>query len=123
MRTVLIVEDTDLCSETLEVALTAIPNIEIRNVETAEDALACLSAGNVCAIVTDLHLPLMSGFELIETVRSHAHTRSLPLLVVSADTDPQTPARLTRLGVDAYFPKPYSPAEIRSKLEQLINAA
>jgi DNA-binding response OmpR family regulator len=100
-----------------------IPNIEIRNVETAEDALKCLAVQDVCAIVTDLQLPSMSGFDLIEAVRSRANTRSLPLLVVSADTDPRTPARLTRMGVDAYFPKPYSPAEIRSKLEQLINAA
>ncbi len=123
MRTVLIVEDTDVCSEALEVALTRIPNIEIRNVETAEAALACLAVIDVCAIVTDLQLPSMSGFDLIEAVRSRATTRLLPLLVVSADTDPRTPARLSSLGVDAYFPKPYSPAEIRSKLEQLINAA
>jgi len=105
MRTVLIVEDTDLCSEALEVALGAIP------VET------------VCAIVTDLNLPLMSGFDLIAAVRAAAETRSLPLFVVSADTDPRTPDRLRTMGVNAYFPKPYSPAEIRSKLEQLINAA
>jgi len=123
MRTVLIVEDTDLCSEALEVALTAIPNIEVRNVETAEDALKYLAGADVCAIVTDLHLPSMSGFDLIEAVRAGANTRSLPVLVVSADTDPRTAARLSCMGVNAYFPKPYSPAEIRSKLEQLINAA
>ena len=123
MRTVLIVEDTDLCSEALEVALTRIPDVEVSKVETAEDALARLAVADVCAIVTDLHLPSMSGFDLIETIRSHSATRSLPLLVVSADTDPRTPARLSGMGVDAYFPKPYSPAEIRSKLEQLINVA
>jgi DNA-binding response OmpR family regulator len=121
MRTVLIVEDTEWCSETLEVALAKIPDIEVRNVPTAEDALKYLTGAEVCAIVTDLHLPRMSGFDLIAAVRSRS--KSLPLLVVSADTDPRTPARLIAMGVDAYFPKPYSPAEIRSKLEQLINAA
>jgi two-component system, chemotaxis family, chemotaxis protein CheY len=123
MRTVLIVEDTDLCSEALEVALTCVPGVEVRAVTTAEEALRCLGDSAICALVTDLHLPSMSGFDLIEAVRSGPRCPPLPILVISGDSDPRTPSRLTGLGVSAYFPKPYSPAEVRSKLEQLIDAS
>lgn len=126
MRTVLIVEDTDLCSEALEVALTRVPGVEVRAVATAEEALQYLLDADICALVTDLHLPAMSGFELIEAVRSRPPGNggaALPILVISGDTDPRTPSRLAGLGVSAYFPKPYSPAEVRSKLEQLIDAS
>jgi two-component system chemotaxis response regulator CheY len=123
MRTVLIVEDTDLVREALEVALARVPNLEVRAVPTAEEALRHLSDTNICALVTDLHLPCMSGFDLIAAVRSRPGSPALPILVISGDTDPRTPSRLAGLGVSAYFPKPYSPAEVRSKLEQLINAS
>ncbi|HEV2201246.1 MAG TPA: response regulator [Bryobacteraceae bacterium] len=128
MRTVLIVDDTDLCSEALEVALTRVPGVEVRAVATAEEALQCLGDTDICALVTDLHLPAMSGFELIEAVRSRppgnkSGGAALPILVISGDSDPRTPSRLAGLGVSAYFPKPYSPAEVRSKLEQLIDAS
>jgi two-component system, chemotaxis family, chemotaxis protein CheY len=65
----------------------------------------------------------MDGFDLIEAVRANPDHATLPILVISGDSDPRTPARLTRLGANAYFPKPYSPAEVRSRLEQLIDAS
>jgi DNA-binding response OmpR family regulator len=120
-RTVLVVEDTDLC-DALEVALTKVPDVRVRTVATAEEALGWLAEDDICALVTDLHLPHMDGFQLIEAVRAHPRRSSLPILVISGDSDPRTPARLAGLGANAYFSKPYSPAEVRSRLEQLIDA-
>jgi CheY-like chemotaxis protein len=64
----------------------------------------------------------MDGFELIRRVRADSRFARLPVIVVSGDTDPRTPERVSRLGVDAFFSKPYSPAEVREKLEHLLNA-
>lgn len=122
-RTILIVEDTELCRDALEVALMKVPDVRVRTVATAEEALHWLAEDDICALVTDLHLPHMDGFELIEAVRAHPRRSSLPILVISGDSDPRTPARLAGLGANAYFSKPYSPAEVRSRLEQLLDAS
>jgi DNA-binding response OmpR family regulator len=122
-RTILVVEDTDVLRDALEVALMKVPDVRVRTVGTAEDALRCLAEDDICALVTDLHLPHMDGFELIEAVRAHPRRSTLPILVISGDSDPRTPARLAGLGANAYFSKPYSPAEVRSRLEQLIDAS
>ena len=120
-RNVLIVEDTELCRDTLEVALMKLPNLAVQSVTTAEEALAWLDANEACALVTDLHLPLMNGFELIQAVRRRRWRSSLPILVISGDSDPRIPTRVAKLGANAFFSKPYSPAEVRHKLEQLID--
>jgi two-component system, chemotaxis family, chemotaxis protein CheY len=120
-RIVLIVEDMELCRDTLEVALMKLPNMAVRSVTTAEEALLCLAADEICALVTDLRLPHMDGFELIETVRSQPLRSTLPILVISGDSDPKIPARVADLGANAYFSKPFSPAAVRHKLEQLID--
>lgn len=120
-RVVLIVEDTELCRETLEMALLKVPDLAVRSVTTAEEALQWLDQNDVCALVTDLHLPLMNGFELIEAVRGRPWRSSLPILVISGDSDPRVPARVAKLGADAFFTKPYSPAEVRLKLERLLS--
>jgi DNA-binding response OmpR family regulator len=122
-RNVLIVEDTELCRDTLEVALMKLPNMAVQSVTTAEEALEWLDANEACALVTDLHLPLMNGFELIEAVRGRPWRASLPILVISGDSDPRIPTQVAKLGANAFFSKPYSPAEVRHKLEQLIDAA
>jgi CheY-like chemotaxis protein len=64
----------------------------------------------------------MDGFELIETVRSDPRYGRLPIIVLSGDTDPSTPERVRRLGANAFFSKPYSPAEVRNKVKELVNA-
>ena len=123
-RTVLIVEDAESCATTLEIALLEIPHIHVRVTPTARQALELLASagGKICALVTDLNMPAMDGFELIKLVRSDSRTARLPIVVISGDSDPQTPARLDRLGANAYFGKPYSPAQVRQKVEQLLDA-
>lgn len=117
-RTVLIVEDTEPTREMLEMALMQLPDVVIHSVATAEEALVCIAANDISAMVTDLNLPRMDGFELIETVRAGS---DMPIMVVSGDNDPNTLERLATLGASAYFPKPYSPSQVRQRLEELID--
>jgi two-component system chemotaxis response regulator CheY len=121
-RKVVIVEDTDACLETLEIAFLSIPGVTVVATSSARQALDILETGSVSALVTDLNMPRMDGFELIQRVRSNGRYGALPVIVVSGDTDPRTPERVSRLGVDAFFSKPYSPAQVRDKLEYLLNA-
>lgn len=123
-RKVLIVEDADTCAETLEVAFQGIPHVTVIYAATGQEALRLLGVENagISALVTDLNMPHMNGFELIERVRADRRHARLPIIVVSGDTDPRTPERTSRLGADAFFAKPYSPVQVRQKLEQLLDA-
>jgi CheY-like chemotaxis protein len=124
-RTVLIVEDKEHFASALEIALLAIPNVSVAQAATGREALDFLRTfdpSGICALVTDLHMPVMDGFELVEQVRSDSRYTQLPIIVLSGDTDPDTPDRVCRLGANAYFSKPYSPSEVREKLEELLNA-
>lgn len=119
---IVVVEDAEVCRDALELALAKIRGVELRMVTTAEDALHCLSQEAVCALVTDLWLPGMDGFGLIAAIRSRPASSTIPIVVISGDSDPRTPARVVDLGANAFFSKPYSPAEVRTKLEELLNA-
>jgi CheY-like chemotaxis protein len=119
---ILIVEDSEPCITTLEMALLGLGSFETRTARTGAEALAILATSPVRAIVTDLQLPTMDGFELIGLVRRSSHA-ALPILVTSGDSDPGNSERLRRLGADAYFVKPYSPAALRRTLEQLLHAS
>jgi CheY-like chemotaxis protein len=121
-RHVLIVDDAEQCAETLELAFYGLPGVEISAAVSAEHALELMAQRPVAAFVTDLHLPGMSGFDLIRRVREHPAYAHVPILVISGDCDPGTPDRLRALGADAFFPKPYSPSAVRRKLEMLLDA-
>ncbi|HVW08770.1 MAG TPA: response regulator [Bryobacteraceae bacterium] len=122
MRTVLIVEDSEACAETLQIALESLPNLKTIVVRSAAAALESLQreTGTVAAIVTDLHMPKNNGFELLRRLRADVRYANLPVLMISGDSDPRLPRRALESGADAFFSKPYSPAAVRRKLEQLL---
>ncbi len=121
-RKIVIVEDTDTCAATLEIALLAIPDVTVVAVSSARQALEIMQDGEASALVTDLHMPRMDGFELIQKVRADSRYSRLPVIVISGDTDPNTPERVSRLGANAFFSKPYSPVQVRERLEHLLDA-
>ena len=120
--TILVVDDAEDCIATLHLALETLPGVVIRPALSAEAALADLESATFAAVITDIHLPEMTGLELVARIRENPRFRSLPILVVSADADPSTPGRALGLGANAYFAKPFSPGAMRKKLEELIYA-
>ena len=124
MRAVLIVEDSENGAATLEIALLGIPGLSVLVASSAVEAMRILEGGaarSVGAVVTDLNMPRMDGFELIRRIRQDGRLAATPIVVISGDTDPATPRRVAELGVRAFYSKPFSPAEVRRKLEQLLN--
>jgi len=107
----------------LEIALSDIPGVTVVLASSAMEAWRILSGAgsSIRAIVTDLNMPRMDGFELIRRIRADGRLAGTPIMVVSADTDPGTPQRIAQLGVSAFFAKPFSPAQVRRKLEQILN--
>jgi CheY-like chemotaxis protein len=122
MAAVLIVEDSENSAAILEIALSGIPGVSVLVAPSAAEALRILNGDPdaVGVMVTDLNMPRMDGYELIRRVRADGRFSGMPIIVVSADTDPATPQRIAASGAEAYFPKPYSPALVRRKLEQLL---
>jgi CheY-like chemotaxis protein len=122
-RSVLIVDDSENAAATLEIALLGIPGLSVTLASSGSEALNILErpGSEVRLIVTDLNMPRMDGYELIRRLRDDGRYAAMPIVVVSADTDPATPRRVAQMGVSAFFPKPFSPAEVRRKLEQILD--
>jgi DNA-binding response OmpR family regulator len=121
-RLVLVIEDSSDCAETLQIALEALPNVEVR-VCLNERALWPMVEANtdrLAAVVTDLHIMQSDGFDLIRKLRADERFARLPILLITGDSDPRVPSLALSSGANACFPKPYSPSAVRRKLEELL---
>jgi DNA-binding NtrC family response regulator len=120
-KRVIIVDDSETCAETLGIALESIQDVEIHILKSAHAAKQALyEPGEVAAMITDLDLPGSNGFELIDEVRAESRFAGLPILMISGNSDPRSAERALAHGATAFFAKPYSPAAVRRKLEQLV---
>jgi DNA-binding NarL/FixJ family response regulator len=122
MRTILLIEHCEYAAVPLEIALTCLDGMRVLRASNASEACELLfcSHNQIAALITDLYLPQMDGFEFIELVRRTCRSVHLPILVVTGDDRPDTPHRLFHLGADAYFLKPFSLVAVRQKLRSLL---
>ncbi|MEJ5368337.1 MAG: response regulator [Bryobacteraceae bacterium] len=120
-RVVVLVEDAQECSTALEVALSLSGRFAVRTFGSAEDALQVMQSEPPDALVTDIHLPGMSGLALIREMRASGMKRQPRIIAVSGGAGRQLEAEALSAGADAFFAKPYSPKEVCSVLEGMID--
>lgn len=76
---------------------------------TGEEAVALLDGGlRPAAILLDLTLPAMSGYDLLETLRGSARFRPIPVIVFTVDQSDAARHLCERLGASAIHVKPTS---------------
>ncbi len=121
-KLILVVEDSEDCASTLEIALGSVAGAELRFLRTAEEALRVLRGSPAAAIITDIQLPGMDGLEFVSQLRGDGNHSGLPILVISGASEHDAAARALAAGATAFFSKPFSPSAVRRKLEALIDA-
>ena len=60
------------------------------------------------AIITDINMPRMDGFGLIEAVRAIEQYKHLPIIVLTTESDPEKKARARAAGATGWIVKPFS---------------
>jgi DNA-binding response OmpR family regulator len=69
-------------------------------------------------IVSDLYMPEMSGLEVLASVRKTSTTT--PVILITAYGDEATRAEARRLGVTAFFDKPFELADLETAIVNLV---
>ena len=76
------------------------------------------------AILTDLNIPGIDGYELTRRLKTDPRTQHIPILAVTGYAPfTNDPSRADRAGCDAVLPKPCLPEDIEATLTALINEA
>lgn len=122
-RCVLIVDDCDYVSLPLEIALSCLEGFRVfraSDVKGASNILFGVKAP-IAAVVTDLNMPLFSGYDLIGLLRSSCRHRQTPIIAMSGDDYPAIAERALRSGANAFFAKPFSLTHMRRTLRRLID--
>lgn len=74
-------------------------------------------------ILLDLMMPKMNGFEVCRAVRDNPKTSHIPILMLTAKTDPFSREQGLALGANEYLTKPLNPKEILSKVRTHLSSS
>ena len=92
-------------------------------IEEAEDgavALRMMKSMKFDFVVTDINMPSMNGFELLEAVKADDTLKHIPVLMVTAEARKGDIVRAAREGAAGYIVKPFTKAILEEKVQKIL---
>jgi len=118
-RTILVVDDHDAHRRLLEMVLGA-HNYRVVCARDGHEALRYLAFGTPDAIILDVHMPNMSGFDVARRVRRVARLRTVPILIMTSAAGPETSGRADEVGASGVIYKPIAGIDLDQRLRALM---
>lgn len=119
LRVLVIDDDADHC-ELLSRCLEE-TGMSVVAAGSAEEALACLRESSFDALVSDIGMPGIDGYQLIRTVRAQGH-EAMVCVALTGLSRPEDRARALEAGYDGHVVKPFDAASLLSSMARLLTA-
>ncbi|RVT92496.1 response regulator [Sphingomonas crocodyli] len=120
-KTILTVDDSPSMRLLLRSALVE-RGYEVREAEDGIAALEWLATNDQPAImITDINMPRLDGFGLIEKLRENPKHRDMPVLVLTTESSDQKKARAREAGATGWIVKPFDPEKLHSAIRRVIH--
>lgn len=118
-KVIVVVDDEPHIVEMVKTFL-SIKGYDVHGAYTGESGLAIVESEHPDALLLDLMLPDMEGFEVCERLRASEQFADLPILIISARSDVASRERAKAAGADVYFTKPVPMPELIAELNRVL---
>ncbi|MCR5418689.1 MAG: diguanylate cyclase, partial [Lachnospiraceae bacterium] len=118
MKKILVVDDN---SVSLSLAKSMLSDLySVYAVLSGEQALQFLEKKECDLILLDLNMPDMSGYETLRAIRDKDTTKDIPIIFLTADSDPETEKKCFEMGAFDFIVKPFQKATLRSRVSRTL---
>jgi CheY-like chemotaxis protein len=118
--TVIVVEDT-YDDMQLATAILEYDGIEVHLAHDGQECLQLLNTVKPTVIITDLAMPEMDGWQMLDHIRTNPETAHIPVVAVSAYYSADVESDARHAGFDACFSKPISPRDFVKQLDTILH--
>jgi two-component system chemotaxis response regulator CheY len=94
-----------------------------RQVEEASDgrmALEMLRQGGYDFVISDINMPRLGGYELLQQIRADAAMQSLPVLLITSEASKDDVLQAIRLGANGTILKPLTKSSLEEKVRNIL---
>ena len=117
---VLTVDDSASMRALLRAALTS-NGFDVEQAEDGQEALEWLATNEVDVVLTDINMPRLDGFGLIEKLRETALHADRPILVLTTESSQEKKARAKNAGATGWIVKPFDAAKLTAALRRVAH--
>jgi adenylate cyclase len=92
----------------------------IAQAESGRQALEMLRAESFDLVLLDILMPEMDGYEVLRQMKNDSTLRNVPVIVISAQDEPESVIRGIELGAEDYLPKSFDPVLLKARIEACL---
>ncbi|MBL1175289.1 MAG: response regulator [Pantanalinema sp. GBBB05] len=122
-RRILVVDDEERLRELVQACLEDLAGWETRVAASGTECLQLAQSEGIDAIVLDVSMPEMNGFEVYEQLQANPVTQAIPVIFLTAKVLPTDRDRFARLGVAGVITKPIEPLTLTEEIAEVLGWA
>lgn len=118
-KTILVVDDSRGIRNLLQLVLEG-AGYKILLAEDGKDALKYFDRKKIHLLITDLHMPVMDGMELIKSIRKMRLYRYMPILFLTTETSNEMKLEAKKSGATGWITKPFDNDKLLRILKRVL---
>ena len=116
---VLVVDDNESNRDLLSRRLVA-AGYAVASAASGPAALSALAEGRFDAVLLDVMMPEMDGWQVLRTLKADERTRQVPVVMLSARAERRDKMIGLQEGAEGYIAKPFSPSEVVREVQSFL---
>lgn len=120
VKEILVVDDEERLRELVQACLEDLAGWKTETAACGEDCLKILESRSFDAILLDISMPKMDGFEVYDRIRSNPKTATIPVILLTAKVLPSDRDRFQQMGVTGVITKPIEPLRLTEAIAELL---
>jgi two-component system chemotaxis response regulator CheY len=118
----LVVDDSSVMRRMVirSLAMSGLPVSGLFQAESGAQALALMRREWVDIVLSDIHMPEMSGIELVEQMCADPLLSQIPVVIVSTERGEERLQHLKQLGIKGYLSKPFQPEHLGRVVRDIL---
>jgi len=118
-KTVLIVDDVPTVRNLVKFALSK-AGFAILEAENGSIGLAVAKSKPIDLVISELHLPVMGGFELAKALKADPKTKNIPIFILTKDPITEDAQTGKEIGIKAWIIKPFVPDKLLAAVKKAL---
>lgn len=116
----LIVDDFSTMRRIIRGLLKEAGFVEADEADDGQGGLQKLYGSPFDFVITDINMPNMNGFEMLENMKQDEKLKGIPVLMITAEASKEDVIRAAQLGAAGYIVKPFSKATLEDKITKIL---
>lgn len=118
-KKVLVVDDSRSVRKLVEFTLKD-RGFQVTTAEDGQEALELILKEQFDAVILDINMPRLDGFEYLRRIRANDALASIPVVMLTTEGQEVDKEQATMLGATAYMVKPFKPTSLLKLMEEIL---